>query len=215
MNIFQMSQWHLFRQYLSLQHLSISRIYQLLLTRFWPNFKGRFMGPFWTYPNCHNDIWQGNISPCDICPYQEYIRCYWPDFDQTLKVGSWDHLEQIPTVTVTFVKILSKKNCQKNFCQTKISQKEIVAKNSHKKKFLQKKDFTKQNKKNVDKKLSKKNFCIKNFCRKNFSHKYFHWKKSFEQKKCLQKRFAENNFLTKKIVCKKKLPKKISQKNVC
>ena len=25
------------------------------------------------------------------------------DFDQTLKVGSWDHFEQIPTVTVTFV----------------------------------------------------------------------------------------------------------------
>ena len=27
----------------------------------------------------------------------------WPDFDQTLKVGSWEHLKQIPTVTVTFV----------------------------------------------------------------------------------------------------------------
>ena len=26
-----------------------------------------------------------------------------PDFDQTLKVGSWEYLEQIPIVTVTFV----------------------------------------------------------------------------------------------------------------
>ena len=25
------------------------------------------------------------------------------DFDETLKVGSWEHLEQTPTVTVTFV----------------------------------------------------------------------------------------------------------------
>ena len=29
---------------------------------------------------------------------QQYLSCYWPDFDQTLKVGSWEHLEQIPTV---------------------------------------------------------------------------------------------------------------------
>ena len=33
-----------------------------------------------------------------------YLSCYWPDFDQTLKVGSWDIVEQVPTVTVTFVK---------------------------------------------------------------------------------------------------------------
>ena len=25
------------------------------------------------------------------------------DFDKTLNIGSWEHLEQIPTVTVTFV----------------------------------------------------------------------------------------------------------------
>ena len=27
------------------------------------------------------------------------------DFDETLQVGSWDHLEQIPIVTVTFVQV--------------------------------------------------------------------------------------------------------------
>ena len=32
-----------------------------------------------------------------------YLSSYWPDFDQTLKVGSWDSREQIPNVTVTFV----------------------------------------------------------------------------------------------------------------
>ena len=26
-----------------------------------------------------------------------------PDYDETLKIGSWEHLEQIPTVMVTFV----------------------------------------------------------------------------------------------------------------
>ena len=34
---------------------------------------------------------------------QQYLSCYGPDFDETLKVGSCEHLEQIPTVRVTFV----------------------------------------------------------------------------------------------------------------
>ena len=25
-----------------------------------------------------------------------------PEFDESLKIGSWEHLEQIPTVTLTF-----------------------------------------------------------------------------------------------------------------
>ena len=64
--------------------LSISAISQLLLTRFWPNFKHRFLGPSLTHPNCHGDICAGNICPVDICPYREYLSCYWPNFDQTL-----------------------------------------------------------------------------------------------------------------------------------
>ena len=55
--------------------------------------------------NSHSDICPGNIWPGDICPYQEYVNCYWPDFDETLKVGSREHLEQIPTVTGTFVQV--------------------------------------------------------------------------------------------------------------
>ena len=34
---------------------------------------------------------------------QQYLNCYRPNFDDTLKVSSWEHLEQIPTVTGTFV----------------------------------------------------------------------------------------------------------------
>ena len=36
---------------------------------------------------------------------QYFIR-YWHDFDQTLKVGSWGPLEQIPTAMVTFVQAI-------------------------------------------------------------------------------------------------------------
>ena len=80
---------------------SISAIFKLLLTRFWWKFKGRFL---WTYSNCQGDICPRNICPRDICPYQEYLSCYWPDIDETLQVGSWKHLEQIPTIKLTFVK---------------------------------------------------------------------------------------------------------------
>ena len=62
-----------------------------------------FLGTSWTDSNCHGDICPGNICPRDICPYQEYLSSNWPDFDETLKIGSWEHLEQIPTVMVTFV----------------------------------------------------------------------------------------------------------------
>ena len=56
--------------------------------------------------NCHGNICPGNICPGDNCPYQEYLSCYSPDFDQILKVGSWDHLEQIPTIMVTFIEAI-------------------------------------------------------------------------------------------------------------
>ena len=84
-------------------HNSTSAISQLLLTRFWWNFKHRFLGTSRIDSNYQVDICTGNICPGNIFPYQEYLSCYWHDFDETLKVGSWEHLEQIPTVTVTFV----------------------------------------------------------------------------------------------------------------
>ena len=78
-------------------------ISQLLLTRFWWNFKGRFIGTFRTDFNYQVDICLGNICLGKICSYQDPLSCYWPNVDQTLKVGSWEHLEQILTVTATFV----------------------------------------------------------------------------------------------------------------
>ena len=62
---------------------SMSVISQLLLTRLWPNFKGRILGPCLKDANCHGDLCPGNICPGDICPYQQYFSCYWSNFDQT------------------------------------------------------------------------------------------------------------------------------------
>ena len=79
------------------------QISQLLQTRFWPKFKRRLLRNSRTDSNCYGDICPGNICPCNICPYEEYFSCYWPDFDETLKLAAWEHLEQIPTVTVKFL----------------------------------------------------------------------------------------------------------------
>ena len=88
---------------MSWQQLSISGISQLLQTWFWWNFKGKFLGTSRTDSNCPTDIFPGIFCPGDICPCQGYLSCYWPDFDQTLKEGPWEHLAHIATVTVTFV----------------------------------------------------------------------------------------------------------------
>ena len=66
-----------------------------------PNFG--FLGPFRTYLN--GNICPGNICQGDICPCQKYLSCYYPYFDKTLKVDSWDPLELIPTVMATFVQV--------------------------------------------------------------------------------------------------------------
>ena len=60
-----------------------------------------FLGTSRTDSDCHGDICPGNICPGDICPYQEYLNCYWPDYDETLNVGSWEHLEQILNTILT------------------------------------------------------------------------------------------------------------------
>ena len=43
-------------------------------------------------------------TPPTETQYQQYLSCYWPKLDETLTVGSWEDLEQIPTVRLTFVK---------------------------------------------------------------------------------------------------------------
>ena len=128
---------------------SMSAISQLLLAQFWPNFKGRFLGPSWTDFNCYGKICRGNICPGDICSYQEYLSWYWHDFNQSLKVGSWDHLKHIPTLTK-----------KQMFCQKK---------NFNKKFSGQKQIFAKQN--------FAKNFLPKKFCQKFFAKTIFNQKK--------------------------------------
>ena len=71
---------HLSRQHLSSQLLSISRTTHLLLTQFWPNFKGRFLGPSLTDAKCHSYISPGNICLNNFCPYQEQLTYYYKIF---------------------------------------------------------------------------------------------------------------------------------------
>ena len=84
---------------MSLGHLSISAISQLLLARFGSNFKQKVLEIHTTDYNCHHNICLGNI-----CPYQQYRSCSWPDLDQTLNKRSMKHMQQITTVITTFVK---------------------------------------------------------------------------------------------------------------
>ena len=44
------------------------------------------------------------VQPETQC--QQYLSCYWPDFDQALKIGFWDHLEQISSAMATFVQAI-------------------------------------------------------------------------------------------------------------
>ena len=53
--------------------------------------------------DCHHDVCLANICPDNLCPYQQYLSCYWQNFDQTLNKGSWEHIEHITTVNTTFV----------------------------------------------------------------------------------------------------------------
>ena len=102
-NRLQLSPQHLSRQHLSWGHLSISAISQWLPAWYGSNFKQRVLGTYKTDQNCHHNICPCHICPGDICPYQQYPSCYWPDLDQTLNKGSWEHIQQIKTVTTTFV----------------------------------------------------------------------------------------------------------------
>ena len=71
-----------------------------------------FLGASRTDSNCHYDIGPSNIFPGDICQYQEYLSCYQPDFDETLKVGFFDHLTDATTVMMIFgLNIVGSKIC--------------------------------------------------------------------------------------------------------
>ena len=118
------------RVYSSLWHLSTSGIYHLLLTWFWQNFSllvhlllVDFGGVFLllskpqlnhnsTHPNItlswvrHENDFAYHPTPSPTTTQtqcQQYLSCYWTEFDETLNVGFGKHLEQVPTVMVTFV----------------------------------------------------------------------------------------------------------------
>ena len=58
-----------------------------------------------TQPQCNCWVLRENdfIPPTTQTQCWQYLSCYCPDVDQTLRVGSMENLEQIPTVMMTFV----------------------------------------------------------------------------------------------------------------
>ena len=117
------------------------------------------------------DICPFNNCPCDTCLHQEYLSCHWPDLHQTLKVGPWNNLEDIPFMTVKFAKNFAKKKiAKKMFTKKKFWQKVVFWQNYilRKKKFWQKVFF------GQNYILRKKKFCPQKILpTKNLSTKKF------------------------------------------
>ena len=53
----------------------------------------------------HENDWAHHHHPPKT-QCRQYLSCYLHNFDQALKIGSWNDLEQILTVTVTFVQAI-------------------------------------------------------------------------------------------------------------
>ena len=49
---------------------------------------------------------ENDFTPTEA-QYQQYLSSYSPDFDDILKAGSWEQLEKIQIVAVTFVQTTS------------------------------------------------------------------------------------------------------------
>ena len=119
---------------------------------------------------------------------RQYLSCYLPNFDQTLELGSKDHLEQI---------FHQKNFAQKFFCRkTKLTLKTKI-RQQRQKRFCQKKNFNK-NKIFVKRNVAKKEISTtKNFAKKNISAKKKFAKKKFPKKKSEKKIMPKKNILWK------------------
>ena len=71
------------------------------LSKLQPNLNTRV--GFYGKITLHYHHLQPHPPPTTETQCQQYFSCYWPNFDKILNVGSCEHLEQIPTVRVTFV----------------------------------------------------------------------------------------------------------------
>ena len=134
-------------QHLSWWHLSISAISQLLLARFWPNFKGRFLGPFWTYPNCHSDIFKKYSPPKNVAEKRILLQ------------------KNLPNSKFQRKKWIQKMFAEKNVCLKNFAKKMFCKKNFAIEIFWKKNKQLAENilpKKILPKKIpSKKMFCQK------------------------------------------------------
>ena len=92
--------------------------YQEYLSCYWPYFYQTLKVDSWDHrkhiPTVTGKKMHGNLSMQHLslrhlsisAIYQQYLSCYWFDFDQILNVGSRDLYEHIPTVTMTSVQAI-------------------------------------------------------------------------------------------------------------
>ena len=80
--------------------------YQEYLGCYWPNFKGRFLGPSLTDANCHRDIYQVNLCLRIFFAYKQYLSCYWPYFLDPIYLGPNLHLKFFFWTKFIFTKII-------------------------------------------------------------------------------------------------------------
>ena len=167
------------RQHLFSWHLSIKPISKLLLTQFWPNFKVSFLGPSLADVKCHGEICSGIIWLGDICPYQQNLRCYWTNFDQTFPAQKifWTQFFSRPKI-----------NLDPNFFKSKI----ILDQNFFAPNFIEPNIFSTKRFLNLKFDGPKKIWTEMFLDQKIFSSKFF-WPTFFLTKILLTK----NGFLTK------------------
>merc|ERR1712208_30106 len=92
---------------------------------------------FYTKITRHTTTTHHNPPPKTQC--RQYLSCYLPDFNKTLKLGSWDHKKFAPKNSTK--KNVAKRKCtEKNFRKIKFFPKKM----SLEKNFAGKKNFPKK-----------------------------------------------------------------------
>ena len=184
---------------MSLQHLSIPGLSQQLLTQFWLNFRGRFLGSSFTDANLHSDI-RPSTFVLATSVHIRIISAVWSHFDQTFRTNFFAGFNSfLPNIFWIKFSLDPKLLWTQNFVDSKFlwTQKIFDLKLYQPKKILDQKLF-----------FSPKSFLIKNygsyiwtkkrFFDNMFLNQRFFWINIFWTKKCLDLTFFWNeNFWTK------------------
>ena len=174
---------------MSLQHLSIPELSQQLLTQFWLNFRGRFLGSSFTDANLHSDI-RPSTFVLATSVHIRIISAVWSHFDQTFWTNFFAGFNSfLPNIFWIKFSLDPKLLWTQNFVDSKFlwTQKFVDLKLYQHKKILDQKLF-----------FSPKTFWWRIWTKKISSTKIFFNLIFFSTKKCLDlKFFRTENFWDK------------------